>query len=102
MRLAHFRRSRSAGACAPLVSRLNERGTSPRATLHDCVSQLLGTAGDSRQNRDRVPRPERRFEATEVPDVLVVHVDIDELAKFASCLKQTRLDARELAGQVGE
>src|SRR4051812_7788186 len=102
MRLAHSRGPRSAGACPQLVQTAYELGASPRATLHDCVSQLLGSAGDSRQDRDRVPRPERRFEATEVPDVLVVHVDIDELAKFASCLKQTRLDARELAGQVGE
>src|SRR5579883_884128 len=64
------------------------------------AADVLGAAGEGRQNRDHVARLERRLELPEVADILVVQVDVDEAVQPAILALHLAQEARILLIQV--
>src|SRR5690348_4409542 len=52
-----------------------------------------GPSGDRRDDRNLVPLPQLRLQAGAEPNILIVEVDVDELAQLAALIKQAVLEA---------
>src|SRR5690349_13910231 len=77
---------------------LPTRSSTDRTTGIDASS----AAGDGRQDGDDVVGADRRVELLEVPDVVVVPVDVDELVDRPVVVEQLAFEKRELAEEILE
>src|SRR4051812_4116555 len=58
--------------------------------------------GDGREDRDLVALGDLGVELVEVPDVVVVHVDVDELVQGTRVVDELTLEAGVRADELGE
>ena len=80
-----------------VVGQLRQRRSDVRPTV-----RIERAARHRRDDAHRVAGRHRRLLLLQIPDVLVVHVDVDEAAQLALLVVQVRLQPRVLRRQVGE
>jgi hypothetical protein len=77
-----------------LIVRLKPDATDVRRRRH--------AARDRRDDADRIAGLQRRLLFLQIPDVLVVHVDVDEAAQLPFLVVEVRLQPGVLRRQIGK
>src|SRR5581483_11050533 len=99
-------RGTSTSGVLPIASTMLENGPAARIAPLGLGSVVALTAsppsGDRRQDRDHVACADRCFELARVPDVLVVDVDVHELAQLPVSLDELPAQSGNPLVQVGD